>query len=261
MHTLEVCTGSLTSVLHAAEGGAQRIELCSGLDEGGLTPSMGLIHAALQVDGIRKHVLIRPRGGDFLYTEAEQDIIVDDILAARRAGVDGVVVGALTADGEIDVEACQRFMDAACGEYVDFAEGDLDEAYILPPVSVTFHRAFDMCSDPSRALEQLVELGFHRILTSGQAATAEEGIPVLRDLVKQAAGLIVIMPGCGVSPANAAHILQETGATEIHASARSSWPSRMLYRHKGVSMGKPGSDEFATKETDVEIVRQIVRSL
>ena len=261
MAILEVCTGSITSVLHAAEGGAGRIELCSGLDEGGLTPSIGLIQAAMQVEGIKKHVLIRPRGGDFLYTEVELDIMVDDILAARRAGVDGVVVGALTADGDVDVEACQRFLDAARGEYVDFAEGDLDEAYFLPPVSVTFHRAFDLCRDPFTALETLVALGFDRILTSGQAATAAEGLPLLRQLVERAAGRIVIMPGCGVNAQNAAHILAATGATEIHASARAAWPSQMRFRHQGVSMGKPGSDEYATKETDVETVRQIVASI
>lgn len=258
MKTLEVCTGSIISVLHAAEGGAHRVELCSGLDEGGLTPSIGLIQAAMQVEGLQKNVLIRPRGGDFLYTELEQDIMVDDIFAARRAGADGVVVGALTADGNIDVEACQRFLDAARGGYVDFAEGDLDEAYILPPMSVTFHRAFDMCRDAEAALEILIQLGFDRVLTSGQRATAEEGIPCLKKMVEQAAGRIVIMPGCGVSPANAAHILQETGATEIHASARASWPSKMQFRHEGVSMGKAGSDEYATKETDVATVKAIL---
>lgn len=258
MKTLEVCTGSLTSVLHAAEGGAGRIELCSGLDEGGLTPSIGLIQAAMQVEGPKRNVLIRPRGGDFLYTEAEQDIIVDDIFAARRAGVDGVVVGALTADGDIDEAACRRFIDAAKGEYVDFAEGDLDEAYFLPPVSVTFHRAFDLCREPQQALETIVALGFDRVLTSGQAATAEGGIPLLRELVAQAAGRIVIMPGCGVTPDNAGRILVETGATEIHASARAAWPSQMKFRHPGVSMGKPGADEYATKETDVYTVRRIV---
>lgn len=258
MKTLEVCTGSITSVLHAAEGGAGRIELCSGLDEGGLTPSVGLIQAAIQVEGPKKNVLIRPRGGDFLYSETEQDIIVDDIFAARRAGVDGVVVGALTADGDVDQDACRRFIDAAKGEYVDFAEGDLDEAFFLPPVSVTFHRAFDLCRDPNAALETIIALGFDRILTSGQAATAEAGIPLLRELVERAGERIVIMPGCGVTPENAARILAETGATEFHASARAAWPSQMKFRHPGVSMGKPGADEYATKETDVYTVCRLV---
>ena len=261
MAILEVCTGSLLSVQHAALGGAQRVELCSGLDEGGLTPSIGLIQAALQVEGPRKHVLIRPRGGDFLYTEAEQDVIVDDIFAARRAGVDGVVIGALTADGDVDVEACERFVEAAKGEYVDFAEGDLDEAYFLPPVSVTFHRAFDLCRDAEAALEALIRLGVDRVLTSGQRATAEEGIEVLRKLQQQAVGRIVIMPGCGVNDVNCVRVVKEAGVAEIHASARSVWPTQMRFRHEGVSMGKPGSDEYATKETDPNIVRRIVEQI
>lgn len=258
MRTLEVCTGSITSVLHAAEGGAGRIELCSGLDEGGLTPSVGLIQAAMLVEGPKKNVLIRPRGGDFLYSETEQDIIVDDIFAARRAGADGVVVGALTADGDVDEEACRRFVEAAKGEYADLAGSDLDGAFFLPPVSVTFHRAFDLCRNPRQVLETIIDLGFDRVLTSGQAATAEAGIPLLRELVEQAEERIVIMPGCGVTPENAARILAETGAAEIHASARAEWPSLMKFRHPGVSMGKPGADEYATKETDVYTVRRIV---
>ncbi len=258
---LEVCCGSLTSVQHAAEGGAYRIELCSGLSEGGLTPSLGLINAAMQVEGIRRHVLIRPRGGDFLYTEEEKDIMVDDIFAARRAGVDGVVVGALTPDGDIDVEMCKCFVDAARGEYVDFAEGDLDEAFFLPPIDITFHRAFDLCRDPNKALEDIISMGFSRILTSGQAATAEQGVCCLQELVKQADGRILIMPGCGVNANNARKILDVTGATEIHASAREPWPSQMRFRHPGVSMGTPGTDEYATKETCVNVVRKIVDSL
>lgn len=243
MAHLEVCTGSYQSVLAAREGGAYRIELCSGLDEGGLTPSIGLIRAAVEVQGIRKHVLIRPRGGDFLYTPAERRIITTDIVAAREAGVDGVVIGALTADGDIDMAACREWMAAA---------EDLD---------VTFHRAFDMCRDPREALEQIIDLGCSRILTSGTAATAEAGIQMLRQLIAQAAGRTIIMPGCGVSPLNVARIITESGATEIHASARSPYPSQMQFRHQGVSMGKAGADEFATQETSVEKVRQIVATI
>lgn len=261
MAILEVCTGSITSVVHAAEGGAERIELCCGLDEGGITPSIGLINAAMQVEGPKKHILIRPRGGDFLYSETEQDIIVEDIFAARRAGSDGVVIGALTTEGDIDEAACQRFIDAAKGEYVDFAEGDLDEAFFLPPVSITFHRAFDLCRNPQEALETIIRLGFDRILTSGQAATAEAGIPLLQNLIKQAGNRIVIMPGCGVSATNAKRIIEETGASEIHASARSTYASKMQFRHTGVAMGKPESDEYATKETDPRIVKEIVSQI
>ena len=255
---LEVCCGSLLSVQRAAEGGAFRVELCSGLAEGGLTPSLGLINAAMQVDGVRRHVLSRPRPGDFLYTPDEVELMVDDIVSARRAGADGVVVGALTADGNLDTEACQRFVEAAKGDCVDFAEGDLDEAYLLPPVALTFHRAFDVCRCPLQVLEELVSLGFDRILTSGQAATAESGTDMLRTLVQAAAGRIVIMPGCGVNEGNAKAILDATGATEIHASLRAPQPSQMRFRHEGVSMGTPGNDEYATLETSVEKVRAVV---
>ena len=255
---LEVCCGSLLSVQRAAEGGAFRVELCSGLAEGGLTPSLGLINAAMQVDGVRRHVLIRPRPGDFLYTPDEVELMVDDIVSARRAGADGVVVGALTADGNPDTAAGQRFVEAAKGDCVDSAEGDKEEAYLLPPVALTFHRAFDVCRCPLQVLEELVSLGFDRILTSGQAATAESGTDMLRTLVQAAAGRIVIMPGCGVNEGNAKAILDATGATEIHASLRAPQPSQMRFRHEGVSMGTPGNDEYATLETSVEKVRAVV---
>lgn len=236
---LEVCCGTIGSVLAAREGGADRVELCSGLDEGGLTPSLGFIRASVAQQGIRTHVLIRPRGGDFLYSDAELRLMTEDVRAARKAGAHGVVVGALTADGYVDVAAMRAMAEAAEG------------------MSLTFHRAFDMCRDPERALEELVALGFDRILTSGQAATAEAGIPMLRNLVRQASGRIGIMAGCGVSPDNAARILRETGAGEIHASARALVRSRMAWRREGVNMGAAGADEYAFRETSAEIVRQI----
>ena len=240
---LEVCAGSYASVLAARRGGAARIELCSALAEGGVTPSLGLIRAAVGVEGIRKHVLIRPRGGDFLYAEEEQRIMADDIRTARELGADGVVVGALTADGRIDLPAMERFMEAAQG------------------MSVTFHRAFDLCRDPAEALEDIVRLGCHRILTSGQAPTAEQGIPLLRSLVQQAAGRIGILPGGGVGAGNAARILSATGAVELHASARSLWQSPMRFRHPGVAMGAPGSDEYSWMETSAQCVRDILASI
>ena len=166
-----------------------------------------------------------------------------DIRTCRQLGVDGVVIGALTAEGDIDTALCKRLIEAADG------------------MSVTFHRAFDMCRDPRKALEELIAIGCDRVLTSGQAATAQAGIPLLKELVEQADGRIVIMPGCGVSSANAATILQATGATEIHASARRSVGSGMLFRHSGVSMGNPDSDEYARKETDVNEVRAIIDSI
>lgn len=243
MPILEICAGSVESAIAARDGGAQRIELCAALEIGGITPSAGIIAEARKVEGLALNVIIRPRGGDFLYNSYEAESMIYDIQLCKKLGADGVVIGALTADGDIDTALCRRLIDAADG------------------MSVTFHRAFDMCRNPQQALEELIALGCDRVLTSGQATTAETGIPLLKELVEQAAGRILIMPGCGVNSRNAARILQETGATEIHASARKSVGSGMRFRHSGVSMGNPDSDEYARKETDAQEVRTIVKSI
>lgn len=243
MAILEICAGSVESAIAARDGGATRIELCAALEIGGTTPSAGLIAEARKIEGIVLNVIIRPRGGDFLYNEHEAACMEQDIRTCRQLGADGVVIGALTAEGDIDTALCKRLIDAADG------------------MSITFHRAFDMCRDPKRALEELIAIGCDRVLTSGQAATAEAGLPLLKELVQQAAGRISIMPGCGVNSGNAARILQATAAVEIHASARKSVGSGMLFRHSGVSMGTPGSDEYARKETDANEVELIVRSI
>lgn len=243
MPILEICAGSVESALAARDGGAQRIELCAALEVGGVTPSAGLIAEARKVEGITLNVIIRPRGGDFLYNEYEAACMEQDIHTCKQLGADGVVIGALTADGDIDTALCKRLIAAADG------------------MSVTFHRAFDMCRDPHKALEELIALGCDRVLTSGQAATAEAGIPLLKELVEQADGRIIIMPGCGVNSGNAAAILQATGANEIHASARKSVGSGMIFRHSGVSMGNPDSDEYARKETCKDEVKRIVEAL
>lgn len=240
--TLEICTGSIESVLAAKAGGAQRVELCSALAEGGVTPSAGLMREARKV-GITMNVLIRPRGGDFLYTEEEVRIMEEDIRLASELGADGIVVGALTKDGNVDMEVCRRLIKAA---------GNLD---------ITFHRAFDMVCDADKALEDVISLGCKRILTSGLMPSAEEGIDMLRHLVDKAAGRISIMPGAGVCPENAGKIIMCTGATEIHASARSTRVSGMEYRNPAVTMGAKDADEFSRKETDAGIVRQIVNEL
>lgn len=243
MPTLEICAGSFSSALAARAGGAQRVELCSGLDEGGLTPSAGLIRAVRKIDGLKLHVLIRPRGGDFLYSEEEKEIILNDIRFCTSEGVDGVVVGALLANGSIDLPFLESCMEAARG------------------VSVTFHRAFDLCAHPFEALDEIALRGCSRILTSGLASSAEQGIDLLRALVEHAGERLSIMPGCGVNPQNAAKILRLTGAKEIHASARKSRPSRMEFRHEGVGMGKAGVDEYAIMETSAEVVEELVREI
>lgn len=243
MAILEICAGSVESAIAARDGGAQRIELCAALEIGGITPSAGLIMEARKVEGLTLNVIIRPRGGDFLYDAHEVACMEKDIRTCKELGVDGVVIGALTSEGDIDTKVCKKLIDAADG------------------MSITFHRAFDMCRNPQEALEELVMLGCHRVLTSGQAPTVEAGIELLKQLVEQADSRIIIMPGCGVNSGNAAKILHTTGANEIHASARKSVGSGMLFRHSGVSMGNPDSDEYARKETDVNEVRAIVKSI
>lgn len=243
MAKLEICAGSVESVLAARNGGASRVELCAALEIGGITPSAGLIAQARKIEGIELNVIIRPRGGDFLYDEYEVSCMEHDIHTCKALGVDGVVIGTLTAEGDIDTTVCQRLIAAADG------------------MSITFHRAFDMCRNPQKALEDIIAMGCHRVLTSGQAATATEGIPMLKELIHQAGNRIIIMPGCGVNSSNAAHILQETGATEIHASARTSVESGMRFRHSGVSMGTPHSDEYARKETNEAEVKRIAAAI
>lgn len=239
---LEICAGSWDSVLAARDGGADRVELCSGLAEGGLTPSVGLIRAACGLGGLKVHVLIRPRGGDFLYTEAEVALMEDDIRRAVDAGADGVVVGSLTPDGDVDTAQLRRWVAAAGGR------------------SVTFHRAFDLCRQPEQALEALIDCGCNRLLTSGQADKAANGLPLLARLVAQADERLSVMPGSGVNAANAAAILAATGAHEIHASARRPIESLMRFRHDGVSMGQP-TDEYTRLETHPDEVRAIRQAL
>ncbi len=183
-------------------------------------------------------MIIRPRGGDFLYTETEVQSMLYDIELCKQLKVHGVVFGCLTKEGDIDTLLLHRLMEAA------------------RPLSVTFHRAFDVCRDPFRAMEQIIEAGCDRILTSGQQPTAEQGIPLIAELVKKANGRIIIMPGCGVRENNIARIEAETGATEFHTSARSIAYSQMEYRNENVPMGSCAvSSEFETAQTDREKVK------
>ncbi len=242
---IEICANSTTSAIEAQKGGAYRVELCAGIPEGGTTPSYGEIHQAREaLKETKLHVIIRPRGGDFLYSPIEQEIMLHDIEMARELGADGVVIGCLTAEGDIDMALTQRLVNAA------------------GRMSVTFHRAFDMCRDPKVALEQIIELGIDRILTSGQQATAEAGIPLLRALVEQADGRIIIMPGCGVNANNIRHIAEETGATEFHFSGRSPVESAMRYRNPLVSMGGTVKiEEYRIDVTDPEKVKAAVNAI
>ncbi len=236
---LEICCGDIESVIAAAKGGADRVELCSALSEGGLTPSIGLIKAAVNIPGIRVHVLIRPRNGDFLYNDTERDIMISDIEAARKAGAHGVVIGALTPDGDINIDTCSSLINAADG------------------MDVTFHRAFDVCRNPEEALETIIKLGCTRILTSGQMPSAIEGTATLRRLNELASGRIILLAGAGGSSGNAKDIIIQTGIRELHASARSTVSSAMRFRNSQVSMGNKDSDEYSRLITDADIVKQL----
>lgn len=239
---IEICANSAMSCLEAEKGGAARVELCAGIPEGGTTPSYGEIRAAIDItESIDINIIIRPRGGDFLYTEDEVRSMLYDIEMAKELGVHGVVFGCLTADGEIDMVLLKKLMKAAV------------------PLSVTFHRAFDVCRDPYKALEQLIEVGCHRILTSGQQENAVQGIPLIAELVKQAAGRIIIMPGSGVREHNIEQIEKETGAIEFHSSARSVIESGMTFRLTRVPMGSVAvTSEFETTQTDAAKVAALV---
>ena len=241
---IEVCANSAASCVAAEQGGAARVELCAGIPEGGTTPSYGEMVTARRAIGIRMNVIIRPRGGDFLYTPAEIQTMLLDIEAAKAAGADGVVFGCLKADGTIDAERNRELKQAA---------GSL---------STTFHRAFDVCRDPFEALEQIIALGFDRILTSGQEATAPQGAELIARLVERAAGRIVIMPGCGVNENNVAELARRTGAQEFHMSARHRVEGGMEYRNERVSMGGTVTvAEFARAITDPERVARSIEAL
>lgn len=243
-YRFEVCANGVESSLAAQRGGADRVELCAGIPEGGTTPSIGEITVARRyLTSTRLHVIIRPRGGDFLYTALELERMAADIDAARQAGVDGVVFGCLQSDGTLDMAANRLLMDHAKG------------------LSVTFHRAFDRCAHPEEALEQLIELGVDRILTSGQQPQALQGAPLLRKLHEQAAGRIILLAGCGVNESNIRQLHELTGIREYHFSARESFKSQMQYSNPDVFMGDPNADEDSLLYTTEERVRNTIAQL
>ncbi len=240
MRKIEVCCSSLAEAREAEAGGAVRIELCAAIACGGVTPSRALIESVAKGGlALDVNVIIRPREGNFLYTEEEVDIMCRDIEFCCEAGVHGVVIGALTADGDIDLEAC-RCMKKAAGE-----------------MSVTFHRAFDVCRAPQRALEQIIELGCDRLLTSGLKPTAEAGAELIAELVRQADGRIIVMPGAGIRPSNIASIERITRAEEFHSTARNCAPDGMSYRNPDVSFAVE-TDETIVRRTDRRVVSQLV---
>lgn len=238
-YTLEVCADSVESVLAAESGGATRIELCRNLVIGGTTPDSGLVKEIRKYSDIRIHILMRPRYGDFLYSDYEFQIMKDEIEMFRELGAQGVVIGMLRADGHLDVDRMSRLKEAA---------GDM---------SVTLHRAFDLCADPMEAMEQAIEMGIDTILTSGQKESCIEGADLLRKLHEQSAGRIVIQAGAGVDKKAVEYLYQKTGLHAYHMSGKKILNSAMQYRRMGVCMGLPSISEYELMSTDEDKVREV----
>jgi copper homeostasis protein len=237
---VEICVEGVQGCRAARAAGAHRVELCAGLIEGGTTPSPGTLRRACGI-GVEVVALIRPRAGDFLYTEDELETMRLDVTFARESGASGVALGALTADGEVDTQTTSELIELA------------------RPMEVCFHRAFDMTRDPRAALETLAGLGVERVLSSGHAPTAEQGAKLIGELVQLAGDRIAVMAGGGVRAHNLASIVLASGVREVHCSARSTHQSAMSHRNPSVSMGgESGPGEYERLITDSELVRAVV---
>ncbi|GAB3798392.1 copper homeostasis protein CutC [Spirosoma humi] len=237
---IEVCSFSLNSCLVAQRAGANRIELCGGLAEGGTTPSAGLIQLVRQQVTIPFYVMIRPRGGDFLYSETELAVMKADIQLAKALGADGLVIGLLNPDGTVDEERTKQLVELAS------------------PLPVTFHRAFDMTRDPLEALEAVIRTGAVRILTSGQQQTAENGLSTLQKLAQAAAGRIEIMAGAGVNARNA-QLLIDAGVDALHLSGSQQEESGMIFRQPSVSMASSIPGEYENVEASEDKIRGVIQ--
>ena len=241
---LEACVDSVESALSAQAGGADRVELCDNLLEGGTTPSAGLIAACCERLRIPVHVLVRPRGGDFVYSEVELDVMRRDIAVARQHGARGVVIGVLLPDGAIDIPRTRALVAAA------------------RPLSVTFHRAFDFTVDPDQALDDLIALGVDRLLTSGQAPTAALGTGILARLARRAAGRIAIAAAGGLSEEHIVQVVERTGVPEVHVRATALLESAASYRPTHLSLLKqPLPNEYDRAVTDPERIRHLAELL
>jgi copper homeostasis protein len=234
---LEICAYGINSAMAAEEGGADRVELCDNMQEGGTTPSYGTISQARKRLSIPVFPIIRPRGGDFLYNKYEFDIMKEDIRMCKSLGCEGVVFGILLPDGQVDVDRCSQLMELAQG------------------MEVTFHRAFDHTSDPQKALEDIIGLRCHRMLTSGQHPTALGGTTLLRNLVKQAGNRITIMPGSGINEHNIIELMISTHAKEFHGSLKTEVKSKMQYFKRGFN----DADYFETLSGKVRLLKQTMQ--
>lgn len=238
---IEICANGLQSALNAQKAGAYRVELCDNLYEGGTTPSPATLRLARKYLNIKLHVLIRPRGSDFLYDDLEMEMIREDIRFCKETGCDGVVVGFLHADGTVDIERTKEIVELA------------------RPMKVTFHRAFDMTPEPFAALEDIIKTGADRILTSGQKNEAPEGRHLIAELIQKAGDRIIIMPGAGIDETNIEMMIRETGAKEFHLTGMGMAESKMQFRRDGVFMGGLSQiPEFEIAVSNVEKISKVV---
>ncbi|MBM3420149.1 MAG: copper homeostasis protein CutC [Bacteroidetes bacterium] len=242
---LEVCVDSVESSVNAEAGGADRLELCGALGIGGITPGAGTIDSVTANVSIPVYVMIRPRGGDFLYSDYEFEVMRRDIDFAREAGATGVVFGILLPDGRVDTERTAWLTGYAS------------------PLPVTFHRAFDLAADPFRALEDIIAAGPARILTSGQQNSALSGAGLIADLIEKARGRITVMPGAGINQTNFMELVRITGATEYHLTGRKVAESSMQFRRRGIALGHPAlaDDDYLLRYADSETIAAIKRTM
>jgi copper homeostasis protein len=240
---IEIAVFNIESAMHAQKGGADRVELCDNPAEGGTTPSFGTMEIVRQALNIDVYAMIRPRGGDFVYSAYEYHAMKRDIEMCKRASLDGVVLGILKSDGTIDRERCRKLIETA------------------RPMKVTCHRAFDFTPDAFIALEHCIEAGFDRILTSGRMPTAEEGVDLIKDLVKRSANRISVMAGVGISETNAGPIVRNTGVEEIHFSARTFKPSAHKRYNHLISLNDSLPDDTGRWVADEEKVKRIAELL
>ena len=236
-YTLEVIGFTIESCILAQLAGAHRIELCDNPSDGGTTPSYGFIKAAREILQIDLYPIIRPRGGDFFYSDAEFEIMRTDVQMCKELGCNGVVIGMLQADGTVDTERCRTLVETAS------------------PLGVTFHRAFDRSNDPFKALEDIISIGCERILTSGLQPTATQGADIITVLIKQAGGRIIIMPGSGVRANNINEIAVKTGAKEFHTSARIAVESKMKFTNNAMK------EDLRSISADADEIRKIIGNL
>jgi len=239
-YIIEIATTDFITTKSAVEGGADRIELCAALTEGGITPSYGTIIKCREAFDVQIFPIIRNRSGDFLYTDDEFEIMMHDVKLCKQIGCDGVVIGVLHKDGSIDIQRTAKLVETAY------------------PLEVTFHRAFDRCKDPFEALEQLIKIGCQRILTSGQQPTAPQGVELIAQLVKAADERIIIMPGSGVRKENIKELQQKTGAIEFHSSLRSKANSQMQFIHPAFAASE---ESYSNPAIDAAEVRALKESL